>query len=498
MSEEQGSGSVPRREFLGYCVASAALITSTASSWATESGADDAVTRSLHTLNESLEGDLLLPDHQRFEAMRGLSWNRMIPERRPDLIVMAKSKADVVSTLRFAREQKRQVAVRGGGHNWCASALRNDGVLLDLSQMRSLSIDAESGTVIIEPAVRGMELIDAAAEHDLMFPVAHCPTVTLSGFLLNGGNGLNYNRLGNAASNILSIDLVLADGRELTVSKEKHANLFWAARGAGPGFFAVATRYHLKLHPLPKAVTMSTYVFPGAATKTASDLVDSLSAKMSPDVCLMMSIGAPPTELAGSNDTVAVVSAIAYADTAADAELVLKPLNTDPRVGAAISAVVNAPTDLQSFLGALGATLPGGHRALIDNVWSNVPLGKMLADSPAHYANARSSKSHVLAICFHLPSNSDGTSYRWLGRYLVYNNTVWTDEADDEANRIWHSTATSLLDQHKTGRYVGETDLTKEADVAQQCYTPETWTRLRKLRAAYDPNGLFHDYLRTA
>ena len=498
MYDDRDSASISRREFLGYFAASAALIAHTAATWAAEPGTGEVTStvHSLHALNDGLEGDLLLPADDRFEAMRSVSWNRLIPERRPDVIVMAKSQGDVVSTLRFAREHQRQVAVRGGGHNWCASALRQGGVLLDLSHMRSLTIDAAGATATIEPAVRGAELIEAAGGHGLMFPVAHCPTVPLSGYLLNGGNGLNYNRLGNAASNIISIDLVLADGRQLTVSSEAHPDLFWAARGAGPGFFAVATRYHLKLHALPKSVTMSSYVFPGSATEIAIDLVESLSTSMSPDVCLSLTISAPPPELTSGNDTVAVVSAITYSDSVADAEVALKPLNADPRVNHAVSSLVNAPTDLESFLGALGATLPGGHRALIDNIWSNVPLGTMLAECPAHYANAPSPKSHLVVICFHLPSNSNATSYSWLGRYLVYNNTVWTDETEDESNRSWHSKATSLLDSHKIGRYVGETDLTKEADVAQQCYTQQTWTRLRALRATYDPTGLFHDYLR--
>ena len=500
MHDDDEAKSLPRRDFLGYLAASAALIAHTAASWAEETGARESAptARALHALNDALEGDLLLPDNDRFESMRGISWNRLIPERRPDIIVMAMSQKDVVSTVLFAREQRRQIAVRGGGHNWCASALRNGGILLDLSHMNSIVVDPSAATATIEPAVRGVELIGSAAEYGLMFPVAHCPTVPLSGFLLNGGNGLNYNRLGNAASNVISIDLVLADGRELTVSSEDHPDLFWAARGAGPGFFAVATRYHLRLHPLPKAITMSNYVFRGSDTDLAADLVESLSASISPDVCLLLTIGAPPAELAGNNETVAVVFAITYSNSASDAEAALAPLNADPRIKRAVSSLVNVPTDLNAFLGALGSTLPGGHRALIDNIWSNVPLGSMLAGSPAHYSIAPSPKSHLLVIYFNLASNSPQTSYSWQGRYLVYNNTVWADEAEDESNRAWHAKATSLLDPHKIGRYVGETDLTKEADVAQQCYTPETWKRLRALRAEYDPAGLFHDYLRNA
>ena len=82
-------------------------------------------------------------------------------------------------------------------------------------------------------------------------------------------------------------------------------------------------------------------------------------------------------------------------------------------------------------------------------------------------------------------------------RHLVFNNTVWTDAAADDANRAWHASATALLEPHKSGRYIGAADLGKEANVARQCYTPPTWERLRALRATYDPAGLFYDYLGT-
>ena len=489
--------SLQRREFLGYFVANSVLIASAASRWAPKASAADAdpAARALHALADTLKGDLLLPDNRRFEPTRALAWNRMLPERRPEVIVIAHSQSDVVATLRFAREQGRKVAVRGGGHSWCGSSLRQDGILLDLSHMRSLKIDASQATATIGPANHGAELIDQASRHGLTFPVAHCPTVPMSGFLLNGGNGLNFNRWGSACSNVLAIDLVLADGRELTVSSEEHADLYWAARGAGPGFFAVATRYHLKLRPLPRAVTMSTYLFPGSKIGIATELVESLSAVTSLDVVLVLSIGAPPPELAADNETVGVVMAIAYSDSVAEAEKALKPLNSDPRARQAISSSVNTPTDLTTVLRGFTTTLPGGHRAIVDNIWSNLPLAKILDGSSAHYAEAPSPLSHLVAICFHPATESSATSYSWLGRYLVYNNTLWTDADDDEKNRAWHADATALLDPHKTGRYVGETDLTKEADVAQQCYTPEAWERLRALRSTYDPSGLFYNYL---
>ena len=126
--------------------------------------------------------------------------------------------------------------------------------------------------------------------------------------------------------------------------------MFWAARGAGPGFFAVVTRYHLKLHSLPRAITFSSYVFPGSAKDTPYELMDSISGKLSPDVELLMSIGAPPPDLAADNDTISIITAIAFTDSAADA---LKPLNGDPRMRDAISSTANAPADFTALFGMM-------------------------------------------------------------------------------------------------------------------------------------------------
>jgi FAD/FMN-containing dehydrogenase len=391
----------------------------------------------------------------------------------------------------------RRWAVRGGGHSWCGSSVRQGGILLDLSRMKSIAIDAAGATATIGPGVQGLALIHRAAAHGLSFPVAHCPSVSLSGFLLNGGNGWNFNRWDSACSNVTAIDLVLADGREVTATSDEHPNLFWAARSAGPGFFGVATRYELKLHGLPRSITLSNYVFPGSATGLASELVDDLSSKLSRDVLLFMVIGAPPPNLAADNDTVVTVGAFSYTDSAADGEEALKLLNTDPRVRHALTSTVNASTDLDAFFGIVGGGLPGGHRYLVDNIWSDTPLKVMLAGSPEYYATAPSAKSHVAAVCFHPEFELKGTAHSMSGRYLVFNNTVWTDAADDAANRAWHPGATALLEPHKAGRYIGEADLDKEPNVARQCYAPEAWERLRALRTTYDPKGLFHDYLGT-
>jgi len=486
-----------RREFLGYSAATSLLLSRFATVWAGETGTPTAAAteRALRDLAESVDGDLLLPGDALFEPVRNIGWNVMVPKRQPDLIVRVANQSDVVRTLAFARAQKRQVVVRGGGHSWCASAVREGGIMLDLGRLNTISLDPASATASVGPTARGTELLHELAPHGLAFPVAYCPTVPLGGFLLNGGNGLNYNRWGSACSNVLAIDLVLADGREVTVSRDEYPDLFWAARGAGPGFFAVATRFHLALRPLPRALTLSSFVFPYAEISTACQLVDDLSARVSRDVNLVLGITSAPVDTARSNGVTANILGVAFVDTSDEAASVLAPLNDDPRVKRALSSTINAPSDLNALHGAVGSALPGGYRYAADNIWSNQPLTTVLEGMAEHYATAPSSVSNIMAPCFHPDFSLDGTAHSMWGRQLVYQYAIWTDPATDTANQAWHAGVMALLDPHMVGRYVGEADLTRSRDSARECYAPEAWERLRTLRGIYDPEGLFFDYL---
>src|SRR5947208_9102264 len=117
-------------------------------------------------------------------------------------------------------------------------------------------------TATVGPGVKCNELVAALAPHDLFFPAGHCPGVGLGGYLLQGGYGWNGRVHGPACMSVEAIDVVTADGELVRADGEQHADLFWAARGAGPGFFGVVTRFHLGLQPRPQAMMKSDYVYP--------------------------------------------------------------------------------------------------------------------------------------------------------------------------------------------------------------------------------------------
>jgi FAD/FMN-containing dehydrogenase len=199
---------------------------------------------------------------QDFEAaLLGTSFNAQDPGRRPDRIVQANDVEEVIAAVRRARDEGRTIGICSGGHSWAQNHIRDSGILLDLSRLNSITIDSDDGTAIIGPGCLAGELNAALVKYKCFFPVAHAYTVGMGGFLLQGGFGWNSRALGLACQSVIGIDAVLADGTLVHASEQENPELLWAARGAGPGFFGVVVRFHLKLHRRPKFIGLKLQVF---------------------------------------------------------------------------------------------------------------------------------------------------------------------------------------------------------------------------------------------
>ena len=198
-----------------------------------------------------------------YEATRRrMVWQKRIPDRFPDVIVTVGSDGDVIEAVKLARSSGLRISVRAGGHSWIATSLRDGGMLIDLSQLNGVTVDAEARTAIAQPAIKNTEVVAVLSRHGLAFPAGHCPTVALGGYLLSGGQGWNQGTWGIACKNVTAIDLVNADGDLITADAEQNTDLLWASRGGGPGFPGVILRYHLRLFPAPKSIMQSLYVYP--------------------------------------------------------------------------------------------------------------------------------------------------------------------------------------------------------------------------------------------
>jgi len=235
-------------------------------------------TTAVQAFAATLRGSLIQPGDPGYDLARTV-WNALI-DRHPALIVRCAGAADVIAGVTFAREQGLLLSIKGGGHNVAGTAVCDDGLLLDLSSMKSIRIDPPRRTARAEPGVLWGELDAEAQAFGLATIGVDVSSVGIAGLTLGGGFGWRVRHYGLACDTLLSVDIVTADGRLLTASATEHPELFWGLRGGG-GNFGVVTSFEYQLHPagellaglLLYPVSMATEVltFYREFTKTAPD-----------------------------------------------------------------------------------------------------------------------------------------------------------------------------------------------------------------------------------
>ncbi|MGH2559092.1 MAG: FAD-binding oxidoreductase, partial [Thermomicrobiales bacterium] len=220
---------------------------------------DDVTVESLKT---KVRGEVLRPGDEGYDAARAV-WNAMI-DRRPALIVRCAGVADVISAVDFARARDLLVSVRGGGHAVAGFAVCDDGLVIDLSRMKGIRVDPAARTVRAEPGLTWGEFDHETQAFGLATTGGFVPSTGVAGLTLGGGLGYLMRRFGAACDNLVSVDIVTADGRLLTASATENEDLFWAVRGGG-GNFGVVTWFEFRLHPIGPTVTAGLIVHPFAA-----------------------------------------------------------------------------------------------------------------------------------------------------------------------------------------------------------------------------------------
>jgi FAD/FMN-containing dehydrogenase len=198
-------------------------------------------------LRAVMRGKVVLPGDDTYDQARQI-WNGAV-DHRPALLAICETTEDVKAALRIAQAYRLPLSVLGGGHDWAGRALRHDGLVIDLSAMRQVVVDTRTRIATIAGGARAKDVIGVAALHGLVAVTGNCGGVGMAGLTLGGGYGPLSPRFGLALDNLLSVEIVLADGRHITADNLQHADLFWALRGGG-GNFGVVTAMRIRLHPV--------------------------------------------------------------------------------------------------------------------------------------------------------------------------------------------------------------------------------------------------------
>ncbi|MCW1966765.1 MAG: FAD-binding oxidoreductase [Anaerolineae bacterium] len=443
-----------------------------------------------------IKGQIIQRGEDAYEAARQAAvWNGRKPQRFPALIVKAADEADVVEAVRYAKAHGLKIGVRAGGHSWAGWSVRDDAMLLDLSNLCDMALDVTSGIVRVGPATKGGLALDPyLAEHGLMFCGGHCPTVGLGGFLLQGGMGWNCRGWGWAAESIVGIDVVTPDGELVHANEHHYSDLFWAARGSGPGFFGVVTKFHLQTRPRPQAFTQSTYVFP-------MDCCDAILRWFHPaqreidtrvELVLLSIVPPLPPELNPTNAPMMVLHALAFVDTHEDGVAVLSPLEQCPVIDQAVVRVFAQPTSLAEERAEQIRANPEGLRYAVDNAWVTGETDEIVNALHDAFVNLPSPQTFTLWFSMApLRTLPDMALSLQTDIYLaIY--TVWENEADDARCRAWLARQMQRIEPVSVGQYLGDSDF---AARPSKFVSDANWQRLQTVREKYDPSRLFSGYL---
>ena len=454
-------------------------------------------TIALDELGESLRGELLLPTSSGYDAARRV-WNGAI-ERRPASIARCAGVADVVAAVRFARERDLEIAVRGGGHNVAGTAVCDDGMVIDLSAMRGVSVDPASRTAWVQGGALWGDVDHETQAHGLATTGGIVGHTGVAGLTLGGGLGFLMRKHGLVVDNLRAAVVVTADGSIVQASADEQPDLFWALRGGG-GNCGVVTSFRFALHPLGPTVLAGPVFWPANDTIEVLRFYREFIAEAPDELGSVVTLGTvPPLPVIPEelHWRPAVVVACCYAGTVEDGERVVQALR---RFGKPLVDLL-APTPYAAFQGGLDDVLPHGWHYY----WKATSLPGLTDDAIAviadHASAARSPRSY--AAIFHMGGAvarvaHDTTAFA--GREVAHNiviDAVWLpDEADEHSARetAWARGFREALQPHRAESvYVNFLDSDDDSSRVREAYGDQTYRRLAEVKATYDPDNAFHN-----
>ena len=424
------------------------------------------------------------------DARRGHMWNCRVPNRYPDVVVQAQNEQDVVSAVRLARQRGFKVAVRSGGHSWAAAFLRDGGMLIDVSRMRSFTVDSASRTASLQPGLLGTELNRSLRQHDLFFPTGHCMTVGLGGFLLQGGFGWNSRLWGPACVSVTSVDVVTAEGELVHADANQNSDLYWAARGAGPGFFGVVTRFEVRLQPRPKVMMRSDYLYPIDGLDEVLAWAQFVQPSLARSLECMVFVR---RDTFGHPGPSALVTAPVLAETKEEAVAALAILETCPVVGRALKREINVVTEFDDLLeGGEDLLYPRERRYACDNMWTSAPAKALLPGMRKIASTLPQAPSHMMWMLWGPPQSLPDMAFSMQDDLYVALYAVWDDEAEDAMHQAWVTDSMRDMEPHASGIQLADENLGARPF---RFLSESNFGRLKAIRSKRDPNGMFYSYM---
>ena len=437
-------------------------------------------------LRSQLEGEVIAPDDGGYDEARHVFFKGF--DRTPLAVARAASADDVSKVVTAARDSGLDLAVRSGGHSRAGYGTTDGGLVLDLSAMKSLEIDADSKTAWVETGIRAGEFTIATGEHGLVTGLGDSGSVGIGGITLAGGVGFLVRKNGLTIDDLLAAEVVTADGNLVTASESSEPDLFWAIRG-GEGNFGVATRFQLRLHEISEIVG-GMLILP-ATPEVITGFLE--AAKAAPEELSTIAnvMVAPPMPMIPeeAHGKPVLMGLVAYVGPVDQADEVFAPFRAlaDPYADMVrpmrYPELYEGPEPEPQFATGTNffteALEPAGAEAILEQL-------------PKSDAPMKAVQMRVLGGALAKTPN-DATAFAHRDRPLFINvAAMYLDAAEEETHSAFvNGLADSLRTDGAGGGYVGFMG-EEDEETLRGAYPGGTWERLRGLKRRYDPDNLFH------
>jgi FAD/FMN-containing dehydrogenase len=435
----------------------------------------------VETLQASLRGQLLRPGGEGYEDARSIH-NGMI-DRRPALIARCAGVADVLTSMRFAREHELLVSVRGGGHGMPGFAVCEGGLMLDLSGMKSVHVDPQNRTARADAGVTWGAFDHETQAFGLATTGGVVGSTGIAGLTLGGGHGFLMRRYGLACDNLRGADIVTADGRWLRASTTENAELFWGLRGGG-GNFGVVTSFDYHLHPLGTMLA-GMVIYPISTAKAFLRRYRDVTSTAPDALGSLVALGTLP------DGTQAVVLLVGYSGPMAEGETLLRPLR---EFGPPLADQVG-PVPYMALQSISEHFNPHGYRNYLKTNYLKDLSDDAIDILVERYASVPAPYTHI--VVEHMGGavsrmDPDATAYNY--RDAQYNFLIvgmWTDAAEDARGIAWVRSLWQALQPFSSGHIYVNYESDVGVDRVQAAYGAAKYDRLVALKNTYDPTNLF-------
>ncbi|SFB91888.1 FAD/FMN-containing dehydrogenase [Halobiforma haloterrestris] len=445
--------------------------------------------RTVAEFEEALRGDLLRSGDEEYDEVRTV-WNAMI-DRRLEMIVRCTGTADVVSAVEFAVDNDLPISVKAGGHNIAGRAVADGCLMVDLSKMNSVRVDPDAKTARVEPGVVLNELDHETQAFGLATPVGYNSTTGVAGLTLGGGWGWLSRKYGTTVDNLVSADVVTAEGELVHASEEENEDLFWGVRGGG-GNFGIVTSFEFALHEVGPEVLSGPIVHPFEDTETVLKEHRELAADAPKDAAVWFVIRhAPPMPFIPEewHGEKVIILAAFYAGEMTDGEDVLQPWRD---IGDPIADAVG-PHPYAGWQQAFDALGSEGAR----NYWKSHNFEQItdgMIETFVEYGRTIPSEETEIA-CAQLGGAVnevpvEATAYPHRDAEFVMNlHTRWEDPEQDEECIAWARDMHEAMAPHATGGVYA--NFVPEEVGDQQAAYRENYDRMVEVKTKWDPENVF-------